>query len=196
MGKQAQKNIAVYLPILCLPLLIIQFVGVILLISGAVTLSISGFVVDNFDRIYVGTAKAISVYENGELVREINPKTSRTYRFTMDDNGNLVLSTSSKIYIMDLEGNILETKEDPGADAYNQISYRKNKFVSQKGDEYRLINFGRSKIVKNGTQTVYQMDVLSYLVKLSMVVCAVLLIIILLWGYINKNHKTGDGSLS
>lgn len=190
MGKQVQKNIAAHLPILCLPILLIQFVCVILLISGAVNLSISGFVVDNSDRIYVGTAKAISVYENGELVREINPKTSQTYRFTMDDNGNLFLSTSSEIYIMDLEGNILETREDPGADAYNQISYRKNKFISQKGDEYRLINFGRSKIVKNGTQTVYQIDVFSYLVKIAIVTCAIGLIVFVLWGAINKNKHS------
>lgn len=190
MKKHERKSIETGLPIFCLPFILGLFICIILLISGTATLSISGFAVDDYDRLYVGTAKAISVYEGGKLAYEIDPQTSRTYRFTIDDNGKLLLSTSTKIYIMDLEGNILETKEDSGADTYNQISYRKNKFISQKGDKYRLINFGRAKIVKNGTQTVYQIDGLSFSVMVSMLVCTVGLLFFLLLGLFNRKKKT------
>lgn len=190
MKKCERKSIESGLPILCLPFIIGLFICIILLISGTATLSISGFAVDDYERLYVGTAKAISVYEDGKLAYKIDPQTSRTYRFTIDDNGKLLLSTSTKIYIMDLEGNILETKEDSGADTYNQISYRKNEFVSQKGDKYRLINFGRAKIVKNGTQTVYQIDGLSFSVMVSMLVCTVGLLFFLLLGLFNRKKKT------
>ena len=189
MKKCERRGIESGLPILCLPFILGLFICIILLVSGTATLSISGFAVDDCERLYVGTAKAISVYEDGKLAYEIDPQTSRTYRFTVDDNGNLLLSTSTKIYIMDLEGNILETKEDAGADTYNQLSYRKNKFVSKKGDEYRLINFGRAKIVKNGTQTIYQIDDLSFSVMVSTLVCTVGLLLFLLLGLINRNKK-------
>ena len=189
MTKRDKKGIEAYLPIFCLPFFLVLIVCMSLLISGAATLSISGFAVDDYERIYVGTANAISVYEGGKLAYEIDPQTSRTYRFTIDDNGNLLLSTSTKIYIMDLQGNIIETKEDPGADTYNQISYRKNKFVSQKGDEYRLINFGRTKIVKNGTQTVYQIDDISFSVRVSVIVCTVGLLAFLLLGLFNRKNR-------
>ena len=108
------------------------------MITGTVQLSISSFAVDSKDRLYVGTTKEISIYEHGEMVGSINPKTSRTYRFTITEEDTILLSTSDKIYIMDLEGNVLETKEDLGADVYNQLSYKKKTFsVEQHKNEQK-----------------------------------------------------------
>ena len=141
------------------------FPCLLLVITGTVQLSISSFAVDSKDRLYVGTTKEISIYEHGEMVGSINPKTSRTYRFTITEEDTILLSTSDKIYIMDLEGNVLETKEDLGADVYNQLSYKKKKFTSPNGDVYKLHNLGRSKITKNDTEVVFQMSGLSATIK-------------------------------
>jgi hypothetical protein len=83
---------------------------------------------------------------------------------------------------MDLDGNILETKEDPGADAYNQISYRKRKFVSENGDVYKLSSIlGRTKIIKNKTDIIFQIDSLSFAVKNLIVVCFAAMFVFTIW---------------
>lgn len=142
----------------------------ILLFSGVVNISVSGFAVDSSNRLYVGTAKQIHVYEGSRMVNSISPHTSRAYAFTIIEDENILLSTSTTVYVMDLNGNILSTADDHGADVYNQISYHKRKFVSANGDVYRLTNIlGRTQILKNDSELVFQIDVLSYIVKLLLI---------------------------
>lgn len=145
--------------IACLTYFMIVLTGIILMINGTVVLSICGFAVDSQDRIYIGTANEIRVYEYGEFTNSINPQTSRSYRFTITDDDYILLSTSTKVYRMDLNGQIVDTEDDPGASVYNQISYGRRKFVSKKGDTYRLSSiFGWTEITKNNTETVYHID--------------------------------------
>lgn len=152
----------------------ILFVCVILVITGIVTPSLSGFAVDSSDRLYIGMQKEICVYEEGSIIRRINPHTSRTYIFTITENDTILLSTSTKIYVMDLYGNILEEREDVGADTYNQLSYKKRRFVSHSGDVYTLKGIiGPTRIVKNNFETVYQIDALSFSVKVCLWLCGV-----------------------
>lgn len=155
---------------------------IMLIISGQATLSVSGFAVDNVDRLYIGKQREIQVFENGKLLDSIRIPATRTYVFTIQDGNKLLLSTSTKIYVMDLDGNILETKEDLAADTYNQISYRKRMFVSDKGDVYKLTNsLGRTKIIKNKTDLVYQIDVCSSVVKVLIVICFVAMFGFVIW---------------
>lgn len=149
-----------------------------LVITGAVQLSISSFAVDSKDCLYVGTRKGISIYDNFEYVGAINPKTSRTYMFTINEADQIVLSTSDKIYLMDLDGNVLDTKDDLGADVYNQLSYKKWTYTSQNGDVYKL-NIGCSKITKNGNEVVFQIDGLSTATKYILLIAFVILFIYL-----------------
>ena len=158
-----------------------------LVITGTVQFSISSFAVDSQDRLYVGTKKGIEVYDNGELVGSINPKTSRTYMFTITEEDQIVLSTSSKVYLMDLEGNVLDTKDDLGADVYNQISYKKGTYTSRKGDVYKL-NIGSSKITKNGNEVVFQIDGLSTATKYILLIAFVALFIYLIAMLIRRSE--------
>jgi hypothetical protein len=90
---------------------------------------------------------------------------------------------------MDLNGEILETKEDPGADMYNQISYRKRKFVSSNGDVYRLSQMlGRIKIIKNNSEVVYQIDGASLVAKIVLGMCF-LVMFVFLFGMLSEQSR-------
>lgn len=171
----------------------VVFLCLILIFTGIATPFVSSFAIDGDDRIYVGTQNEIRVYEKGLLVDTISPKTSRAYVFTINEDENIVLSTSTKIYTMDLVGNVLDTQEDPGAHMYNKIQYNKRKFFSHNGDEYKLIGeLGWTRIVKNNIETVYKISMLSFLVKVLIAVCAIALFIFPLWAA-KKISSTGDG---
>ena len=174
MEETTLKRLTYFLAIFCICICCIQLLCLVLIMAGRVTFSISSFAVDPFDRVYVGTNNDIEVYQNGTLINTISPQTSRSYVFTITEDGNILLSTASKVYIMDLEGNIIDTQDDPGADTYNRISYRAGKFVSANGDTYKLRDpLGYTKIVKNSSETVYQISNLSVWVKILMFVCVI-----------------------
>ena len=171
----------------------IMLTCLILIMSGVVTLPISGFAVDYTDRLYIGTQKEIQVLEEGKLINIISVPTSRTYEFTIQNGNVLILSTSTKIYIMDLDGNILETREDLGADMYNKLSYRKRKFVSDDGDLYTLSSaLGRTKIVRNKEDIVYQIDAFSFGVKVLIAICCAAMSIFPVWVLLKRNSKAGS----
>ena len=161
-----------------------------LVITGTVQLSISSFAVDSKDRLYIGTIKGINIYDNCEFVGSINPKTSRTYRFTITEDDKIVLSTSDKIYLMDLEGNVLETKDDLGADVYNQLSYKKRTFTSPNGDVYKLHSFGRTKITKNDNEVVFQISRLSTATKYILLIAFIMLFLYLVTVLIRRSNKS------
>ena len=102
--------------------------------------------------------------------------------FTINENDEIVLSTASKAYRMDLNGNVLQTWDDPGAHLYNQIQYGKRTFVTAKGDEYRLVSeFGWTRIVKNGSEVVYRISPLSFAVKVFLALAVGVLITFIVW---------------
>lgn len=168
----------------------IFFACLMMVITGTATLSISGFAVDSSDRLYVGMQKEICVYENGTIIDRLSPHTSRTYIFTITEDDTILLSTSTTIYVMDLKGNILERREDKGADLYNQLSYRRKQFVSHNGDIYKHRGiFGITQIVKNGTDIVYKTTPLSFAVKACLLFSVVGLVMLLLYGLSTQHIK-------
>ena len=175
-----KKSYVHYFPILAVCCSCIIFTCLILAVTGTITTSISGFGVDNCNRLYIGTQTEIQVFEDGEIINRIPTPTSRAYVFTIQGGNSIVLSTSTNIYVMDLNGEILETEEDPGADMYNQISYRKRKFVSTNGDVYRLSQMlGRTKIIKNNSDVVYQIDGASLVAKIVLAMCFIVMFVYL-----------------
>ncbi len=170
-----------------------------LLISGTANPSISSFAVDSHDRLYVGKQSKIDVYKNGLYQYSINPRTSRAYVFTINENDNIILSTASKIYVLSLEGDEISSSEDPGANMYNQIQYQKSKFISQNADVYKLVGvLGWTRIIKNETTVVYQIDILSFTVKVLLIVSFLTLFIFLFYMLnlrlkVELKSSTGDG---
>lgn len=163
MNKDALK----YIAILAVSVSLIILPCVVLLITGIATPFLSGFAIDDMERIYIGGTQEIYVFQEGTQQAAIDPQTSRAYAFTITEDGNILLSTSTKVYIMDLEGNVQSEYEDVAANVYNQIKYRGHKYTSTSGDVYEMkAYFGWTHIVKNGSETVYRISFLSFFVKL------------------------------
>lgn len=190
----------IYLQLFCFSIIGFLLVAGCLfcVISGVVTLSIDCFAVDSSDRLYVGTQNEIRVYEDGVLTHTIDPKTSSGYMFTIKDD-QIVLAQPSKIYTMNLQGDVLNTQEDKSANMYNQIQYKKRAFVSSNGDEYRIVDLiGRTRIVKNKETTVYQISIFSVVVRYLIVVAVISIFsfpFLIVPRYMKlKAQKKGDGS--
>lgn len=176
------KKMYRYLAIFGFSICSIIFPCLILIFTGTATPFIHCFAVDASDRLYIGTDSDIYVYDNGIMIGTINPHTSRGYMFTINEEQLIVLSTASKVHLMDLNGTILQTHDDPGAYMYNQIQYKKRTFVSANGDEYKLIGeFGWTRIIKNRSELIYQISVLSFMVKVLIAVAAVALFLFGFW---------------
>jgi len=175
------KTMNRHLAAFSIPMTCVVVFCLLLLITGKATPFISGFAIDKNDWIYVGEETEICVYENDVLIRTINPQTSRAYAFTIADD-QILLSTASIFYIMDLDGNILDAQDDPGAHMYNQLQYSKRKFISHSGDIYKLKGqMGWTRIVKYDTQTVYRISLLSFLVKILLALSLLAIFIFPVW---------------
>ena len=145
---------------------------VILIATGKVTLSIHGFAVDSQERLYVGVSKHICVYENGKPVKELDSFASDNYSFKITEDDRIVLATLSTVYTMDLDGNVLSEVNDRNLANSTQSEIKRNSkpYISPGGNAYRKKGLiGRTRIVKNDTQIVYKISVLSVIVKYVMI---------------------------
>lgn len=137
--------------------------------SGEINFSVHSFAVDSKGDLYVGLTNQIQVYSGDELVRTLDPKTIRSYRFLIDEEDLIYLSTYEKV-TMDTNGNILKVWSDDTSGQFPSISSNVKKCVGPNGDVYELRSpLGWTCIVKNGTDTVFRISTLSYLCKVLLV---------------------------
>lgn len=142
---------------------------------GWFDISFYGFAVDSNDNVYVGLSNGkIVKYKDGFSFETISAMTSRGYEFTILEDDTIYL-ISSKVYLLDLNGNVLEELKSTGS----LYEYRENKaeFVKKDGTVYKQVfNFGRTKIIKetdDGNKIVYLMPLSDYCVKLYITVFSV-----------------------
>lgn len=183
------KVIILILIVFLFPTMLLSFM---LISSGKVSTSWNNFAIDSNERLYIGKRNSIEVYEDGKLVKTINPLSSRTYAFTIQNDDTLLLSTSTVEYVLDLDGNIISSKEDNGTNTYNKIKNNRE-FITENGKSYKLENhLGRYSLVCDGV-VVYQMPDFDYVVKLLynlsyFAFCACVIVII--WK--SKKDKTKE----
>lgn len=157
-----KRALMIYAPISGLVVLFCFY----MIFSGKVSLSMNGFAVDKDDCLYIGKEYTIEVYKNDELLRTINPQTSRSYVFTILNGDTILLSTSSKVYTMDLYGNVLSEEPDDMTKVYNRLQREKKEFFSVNKETYCLKNkWGRTYIVNN-ENVIYKMPLVDYVVRL------------------------------
>lgn len=150
--------------------IVISFTCVMLVLTGAVNLSVDCFSVDKNDRLYISTTNGIAVYEDGKQVDRISLPTSRGYKFTMQRNNTILLSTSTEVYVLDLSGNIISQREDAGATTFYQIQRNRRNFKSWNGDNYRLRGtVGYTRIIKNNSEIVFRTGALSAVVAFVLI---------------------------
>lgn len=170
-----KKALMIYAPVAGLVVLFCLY----MIFSGKVSLSMNGFAVDKNEYLYVGKENVIEVYENDKLLRTINPQTSSAYIFTILNGDTILLSTSTKVYTMDLYGNVLSEKEDDMTKVYNDLKKAKKEFAAVNGEKYHLQNtFGRT-YISNDTDVVYEMPILDYIVLIMLI-----LTFISLWPFV------------
>lgn len=162
-----KKTVAVFLLIMC-PIMIFVLVS---FISGKAISQYVGFAVDSSERLYVGTNAGIEVYEDGVKVKTIEPPSSRSYVFTIEDE-KIVSSVGDAICIFSLDGELLERYED-NYDNFLKMKSNSTVFVAPSGKEYRSKNtLGYYKIIQ-GDKCVYTMPLFSYIVNVLFVVCII-----------------------
>ena len=159
------------------------------------------FGVDTNGRLYILHETDISVYENGSLVYTINLHTSLndiqnkvklkapSFKITSDDH--IIVAAGEYVCMLDLQGNLL----DYGKDANNtQVKLSMiEQVTTPNGDRYcRENTLGRTAIVKNSSEVVYQITVSSLLVKLGLYLSAIMLICIVItiirWGIAHQRE--------
>ena len=142
----------------------------IMTITGKVSLSVSGFAIDNSGRLYIGQGHGIDVYDDDVIVETISPKTSRGYAFTIVNGDTIVVSTGSFVYHMDLNGEVLSRYEDELSRVYGELE-DKTLFVDENGVNYKLTKpFGRTQI-SNGEKVIYKMPLIDYAVLVLTALC-------------------------
>ncbi|MGM9597622.1 MAG: hypothetical protein ACI3XO_07400 [Eubacteriales bacterium] len=135
---------------------------------GWVAASYEGFALDSEERLYVGKNTGIEVYENGNKIRTISPPSSRSYVFTISDDkivSSVVTSAGNMIYVMNLEGEIIEKRAD-SYDTHLKLKRNSKSFVSESGNEYISSScLGYYRIMRSDGVCVYSMPVLDYIVN-------------------------------
>ena len=185
--------------IFCIIICSVVFPCLFLIITGNANLFIDSYAVDSYDRLYIGKEGKIDVYENGSLQYSIDARTSKSCAFTITENDCIVLSTASHVYTLTLQGDEISVCDDPGSSMFTKLQNGSRTFHSKNGNTYeRVCYFGRTKIVKNDEEVVYQMDLLSFAVKILMAGSVVALFCFVIYMIVEdfKRRKTGDGSLS
>ena len=84
-------------------------------ITGKACTFYQGFAVDGDGNLYIGKTQVIEVLKpNGDVLRRIDPCTSRGYRFTMDADQTLWIDTGGYLYRTDRVGARIESREIHG----------------------------------------------------------------------------------
>lgn len=152
---------------------------IILIATGAVSPEIRCFALDSIGRIYIGRTNKIDVYEDGRLINSFSSKTSKSYEFTILSDDTILLSTSTTVYSMDLNGNVLDSHPDTGT--FMLLRKQTGKFLTQAGDTYEFrCKLLWPRIVKNGENVVYKISTGSFVVRCVLglsVICFVVFLV-------------------
>lgn len=150
------------------------------------TLSFYGFALDSQNLLYVGRDNVIEVYKGNEKVFDINPKTSRAYAFTIN-NDIIVLSTSEFVYKIDLSGNVIEKSEDIYSKTYTDIEKSKKRFKTDNNEYFLKNNFGRYKIIDNNKNVLYELNAKEFSVKLLFIISMLMELLIVCLFFIKND---------
>lgn len=153
--------------------------------TGKASIVLNGIGVDSKGYVYVGHDKRIDVYNDSEFIKKISIPTSRGYGFTID-NDNILLSTGDYTYLMNLDGEILSKQSD----SYENHIYSENSFRNASGDSFKVKSLlFRTKVVKNGKTTVYQISDWDLIAKLFLEV-SVVSVPVVVFGFIKISKRS------
>ena len=165
----------------------IWFISMLSVMTDTITIKYDGFALDSNGLLYVGEAKGIAVYDDGEFVKTVYRMDALVWAFTIHDD-KLYISTAKTIMVMDLSGNIIEIIDDSEAKAGDRLYGQRNVFVTDDASYIATNRFGYYKIAKhnNGeSETIFQMPQLDIILGTALYVIPIICLIIFFTGYIN-----------
>lgn len=178
---------------------------VLCLSTGLICASYNGFAVDSNNYIYVGKNNTIEVQDgNGNKIREFSSVTDRGYKFTVNSNNEILLSTGDFLYTIDTEGNI-KNKSEVHSYEDDLHGVTRTKFITSDGTVYKmrglLLRTCIYRVDGNKKTVVFKMPMFDYAAKY---VVGLSVIISLFFGgkYLSDkskkvgNEKIVDGSVS
>ena len=172
---------------------IIVILGVCLLAStlGGVMIHINNFAVDSTGRLYLQNEDdrtSILVYKNkmhidtinlNEALKEASDEVVIKGVFFTIKNDTIVVATSDHVCKLDLQGNLIDYSRDR-TNIQGRLSGQ-SQFIADNGDVYQRKNvLGRTSIVKNNAEVVYQISILSVILKWISGISTVLLVIVII----------------
>lgn len=169
-----KKNVSVFLeshPMLPICLLafciLIIWSFLILSIAGVVSLDITSFAVDSEETLYVGTSCDIRIFANGECTGVIPVLSKRPYAFTVQSDGTILWVGTDSTEVWDRSGNVL-SKDAAQSDLLRQLEKEDRIGFHVNGSVYKRSGIIWPKIVKNGSEVVYRLPLLSVIYRVLM----------------------------
>ncbi|MBO5065852.1 MAG: hypothetical protein J6D06_07045 [Clostridia bacterium] len=161
--------------------------------TGKYTTSYDGFAVDKEENVYIGYPEGkIKVYKDKKYLKTIFSGTNRGVDFTIVDGDKIYVYIAPQGYFLDLNGKRIEYQ---GGEFDSFYTYRpqKSEFVFDDGVIYKQkFNMGRTKIVKISAdiiETVYQMPLEDYIVKIIIFLDYILLVVVVIYLFYVKLVK-------
>ena len=164
----------------------IWVVSVFCFLTDTITTNYEGFALDNNGLLYVGEAKGIGVYDNGEFVKTVYKGNALVWAFTVQDE-KLYVAAYNMVEVMDLSGNLIETIDDSNASERKRLYAQRNVFVAGDARYVATNKFGFYRITKhsNGeSETVFQTPILNFVLSTAIPVITIIAVIIFFTGYI------------
>lgn len=139
------------------------------------TTSYEGFAVDREENIYIGRYTHIYVISpEGEVLRMIDARTNRGYKFTIKKNTIFILASTS-LYKLDLFGEELEEPVDYySLETGQKPSFSYRRFISDDGTKYimrsPLFRTTIYRLSDSGAEPVFQMPPVEYAARLILII--------------------------
>ena len=127
---------------------------------------IESFAVDSEGKVYIASENSIAIHSGQTEIGRIDINAKRPWRFTINEKDEIICCTSSTVWKVDLSGNELEKYQDHSAQLYSKLQFS-SRDEDMYGNTYRRVSYlGRTRIIKNETEVVYQISLLSLFTKI------------------------------
>lgn len=174
------------------PLLVISFAYTMFVPnSGNAVTHINCYAVDSYGRLYLQSEDNrddILLYENGKYVGTIHLDTSlENAKNSFSSRGSfftimkdvIYVTTSTYVYQLDLQGNMLDSYKDI-TNLHGRLITAK-KYIADNGDLYQKRNvMFRTSIVKNNEEVIYQIPVRAAILKWVEIISVVLFAVVVI----------------
>lgn len=165
--RENMNKVKLTVQICVVVIMFLLFSSFVLLLSNYASLRINGFDIDSHGNLYIGRLHRIEIYKDGVLKHSVNLPRYRAWSMDLTEEDNIAIAANSKVYIMDLSGEVLQEATDDQDETYIRLRKR-NTVIGNDGKSYtRTSLIGRTKIVDATKNAIYQVPWTDVYVKIG-----------------------------